>query len=246
MKDVFDAWRLRQPGELRRRDSAGNSISASASPSGDRRGRDLPPSIGTHLVHSTGMSASARTKVGAAPAAVRRQRRRAPCPDRRGLRRALAVSGRDGLGGDLKAERRSPAERLPWLLTNARAADYLRRWPMPSGFACSTSGTSARSRGRTSARAISSSTSSTARPPAGRRWAAARRGAGRRRLLRDQPIAGSHAGRRGFWRRVSRGRPPLRHAVAARDGAEEHRTGALADADALFRTRDEPGASTFF
>jgi predicted acetyltransferase len=41
------------------------------------------------------------------------------------------------------------------------------------------------------------------------------------------------------------GGTPLRHAVLAR-GFEEHRPGALRDADALFRTLDEPWTSTFF
>jgi predicted acetyltransferase len=37
----------------------------------------------------------------------------------------------------------------------------------------------------------------------------------------------------------------LRYAVLA-TGADEHRSGALAEADALFRTLDEPWCSTFF
>ena len=37
----------------------------------------------------------------------------------------------------------------------------------------------------------------------------------------------------------------LRDAVLA-TGADEHRDGALADADRLFRTADEPWCSTFF
>lgn len=41
------------------------------------------------------------------------------------------------------------------------------------------------------------------------------------------------------------GGTPLRHAVAA-SGVDEHRDGALAQADALLRTPDEPWTSTFF
>ena len=41
------------------------------------------------------------------------------------------------------------------------------------------------------------------------------------------------------------GGSPLRDAVIER-GFDEHRTGALAEADALLRTIDEPWCSTFF
>ena len=61
-------------------------------------------------------------EVGAAPAAEHHRGRRPAHADRRCGRGALAVPGRDGLGVERESASPLARDRLPWLLTNARAA----------------------------------------------------------------------------------------------------------------------------
>ena len=142
----------------------------------------------------------------------------------------------------VRAERRSPAERLPWLLTNRRAAEpadvgdglwmtlldvpaalAARRYERPGDLVLEVidgePGT-ARTRVRLEAGLDGSACSTTRRKP-------------------DLTV---HAGALGA---AYLGGTPLRQAVLAR-GFEEHRPGALAAADALFRTLDAPTCMTFF
>ena len=140
----------------------------SASPPGARPGRVSSSSI---AIASGAVDGYARYHVDdkweqRQPRNIR-QRRRPSCPHGRRLRVALAVPRRASTG-----RRRSrpsaavPSERLPWLLTNARAP----RSPT-SGTAIGSASSTCRGRSRpgpTSAKAGSSSTSSTARPSGGR------------------------------------------------------------------------------
>ncbi|HLO34539.1 MAG TPA: sterol carrier protein domain-containing protein, partial [Candidatus Deferrimicrobium sp.] len=147
----------------------------------------------------------------------------------------------------LKAERRHPADRLPWLLTNARAAEtidagdgmWLKLHDIPAAL-------EVRSYERTGALVLE-----VVVRDAGEDDAAA----GRVRVALDSSPDGARA--------VETGRSPdltidgaalgaaylggarLRHAVLTR-GWDEHRAGALAEADALLATIDAPWCSTFF
>jgi len=144
----------------------------------------------------------------------------------------------------VKAERRSPTERLPWLLTNARAARasdlgdglWVSLLDVPRALGARTyaregslvieaiadAGTDAESRTRMALDA----------GPAGATCTITDRSAD---LTLD--VAALAAAYLGGTR--------LRDAVLAR-GADEHRSGALAEADALFAAADPPWCSTFF
>jgi predicted acetyltransferase len=142
----------------------------------------------------------------------------------------------------VKAERRSPSERLRWYLTNARAAVisdvgesmWVRLFDIPRALETR----SYERQGSVILEVID-----------------AEAHGGRTRVVLD-------AGPDGTTARPTRKSPdltldvsalsaaylggtPLRHAVIAR-GADEHRPGALAKADGLLRTLDEPWCSTFF
>ena len=101
LKGVFEQWRVRQPGEIRRRDHSWEydlAVRESAwglAVEGIRR----PPSRRVGL-HRRVCALSRRRQVGAAPTGDHRHRRRASCPQRCRVRLALAVPRRDGLGGE--------------------------------------------------------------------------------------------------------------------------------------------------
>jgi predicted acetyltransferase len=140
----------------------------------------------------------------------------------------------------VKADHRAPGERLPWLLTNARAAsadlvDSLwvklldvpaaleaRRYERAGSLVLEVVDTEARDR-------------SVLRLDAGPQGATARPTGESPHLTLDAAALGA----------AYLGGAPLRHAVLAH-GVVEHRAGALAEADALFRTLDPPLTSTFF
>ena len=142
----------------------------------------------------------------------------------------------------IRADRRSPDERLPWLLTNRRAAEvtdladgmWVHLLDIPAALTARSyerhgdlvieviGGDPAGSRTRVHLDA----------GPDGVACAETRLGA-------DLTI---HADALGA---AYLGGSPLRNAVLPR-GFEEHRAGALAEADALFRTANGPHCSTFF
>jgi predicted acetyltransferase len=142
----------------------------------------------------------------------------------------------------VNAERRSPFERLPWILTNRRALVFdgvgdglwvnlldvpaalaARRYDRPGDIVIEVvdaePGTG-RTRVRLEAGPDGAACSTTSRGP-------------------DLTV---HADALGA---AYLGGTPLRHAVLPR-GFEEHRAGALAEADALLRTLDPPRCATFF
>ncbi len=141
----------------------------------------------------------------------------------------------------LVAERRSPSERLPWLLTNARAAVpsavgegmWVRLFDVPRAL-------EARSWERTGSLVLAV-IDGEVREPIRVALDASPDGATCRPTDRSPdlsvPIAALGAAYLGGTR--------LRDAVIA-TGVDEHREGALAEADALFRTVDEPWCSTGF
>ena len=243
MKSVFDAWRLRQPGEIWRRDfrweyDLGLRDSA--------WGPTWKGFLVFHRDASGAVDGYARYRVEEKW-------------DQRQPRNIVEVNDlhalTDGAYGSLwrylaeldwaatiKAERRSPAERLPWLLTNARAAEisdfgdgqWVRLFDVPRAL-------EARSYDRECRLVLD--------------VVDAEAVGGRIRLLLE-------AGPSGATCTQTEGPPDLTLDVSAlssaylggvslRDAAlatavEEHRPGALGDAAALLRTLDEPWSSTFF
>lgn len=142
----------------------------------------------------------------------------------------------------VKAERRSPSELLPWLLTNARALHmsdigdgmWVRVFDVPRALAA-----------RTYEREGSMVLEVVDREAPG----------GRTRVKLDAGPSGAACTETDQSADLTLdvatlgaaylGGSSLRHATAG-FGVDEHREGALADADALFRTLDEPWSSTFF
>ncbi len=142
----------------------------------------------------------------------------------------------------VKAERRSPSELLPWLVTNARALDtsdlgdgmWVRIFDVPRALAA-----------RTYEREGSVVLEVVDREAPG----------GRTRVELDAGPAGATCTETDRSADLTLdvaalgtaylGGIPLRQAAAG-SGVDEHRQGALAEADALFRTLDEPWCSTFF
>ncbi|HEX5589055.1 MAG TPA: GNAT family N-acetyltransferase [Candidatus Limnocylindrales bacterium] len=142
----------------------------------------------------------------------------------------------------VRVQRRSPDERLPWLLANRRAAEigdygdalWVALLDLPRALTARSYDRAGEvvlevleaepSTGRTRLRLETA--------PDGAACAVA--GADPDLTLHADAIGAAYLGG-----------TPLRRAVLAR-GYEEHRPGALDRADALFRTRDVPRASTFF
>lgn len=243
MKTVFDAWRLRQPGELRRRDFGWEYDI------GLRESAWGPTWKGFLLFHRDGSgSIDGYARYHAEEKWEQRQPRSLVIVDELhaltddsyvGLWRTLAEID---WAATVRAERRSPAERLPWLLTNARAAAvsdvgdgmWVRLFYVPRALEA-----------RTYAREASLILEVVDREAP----------AGRTRLLLDAGPAGATCSVTDRSADLTLdvaalsaaylGGVPLRHAVAA-SGIDEHRDGALAEADSLLRTLDEPWASTFF
>jgi predicted acetyltransferase len=243
IKAVGEAWRLRQPGEIRRRDYHWDfDLGLRANAWG-------PTWNGFLAVH--------RDASGVADGYVRY---RADQKWEHGQPRStLEVDDLHVLTGDahaaiwrflvemdwvatVRAERQSPSDRLPWLLTNARAARmegvgegmWVRLFDLPRAM-------QARTYTREGSIVLEVIDAEAVD--------------GRRRIHLDAGPAGATC------RPTDRpadltidvsalgaaylGGTPLGHAVLAR-GADEHRTGALAEAEALLRMPDEPRCSTFF
>ena len=244
LKGVFEQWRVRQPGEIRRRDHAGSTTSPSANWRGGRRGRDSSPSIATSRTPSTGMRAITPTTNGSSA------NRGSPSPSTSFMPSTMPRTPRSGGSSPRwigrRRSRRSAAsrrERLPWLLTNARALDvsdvgdgmWLRLMDVPRALG-------ARTYEREGSivlevvdrRLPADERGSSSRP--GRRVPPARETDRPAELTLD--VVGPR-------RRVPR-RDRRSDDAAAASRRRRASAGALADADALFRTLDEPWCSTFF
>jgi uncharacterized protein YcaQ/predicted acetyltransferase len=143
----------------------------------------------------------------------------------------------------VRAERRHPAEPLPWLYANARSASVAEMWD--GLFVCLLDAPAALA-ARTYAGA-----DALVLEIAGGPWGPDRRGRVRLEAgpdgatcvatdaMPDLTLAASALGA------AYLGGGPLRHVVLA-TGVDEHTPGALARADALFRTVDAPWCTTFF
>ena len=243
IKVVFDAWRLQQAGEIKRRDY--------------RWEYDLGLRETNWGTNWKGFLALRRDESGAVDGYARY---RAEDKWERGQPRAIlnldelhALNGEAYAAlwrflvdidwvGSVKAERRNLSERLPALLTNARAASvsdvtegmWVRMFDVPRAL-------EARTYERTASLVLELIDDEA---PGGRLRVELEAGpAGSTSQATDRPPDLTiHIGALGA---AYLGGTPLRQAVLAR-GADEHRAGALAEADALFRTLDPPWTSTFF
>jgi predicted acetyltransferase len=245
MKVVFEAWRLRRPGELRRRDFSWDF--------------DLALRESVWGPGWKGFVAFHRDETGTVDGYVRY--RGEEKWEQRQPRALITVDELHALTDDaysglwqflasmdlvttVKASRRQPNERLPWLLTNARAAEqtevgdglWLCLLDLPRALAARSYeredsivleaiqgvGTAAETRTRVVLDA----------GPTGTTCAATDRSADL--TLDVAALGGAYLGGN-----------RLINTVAAR-GADEHTPGALARADALFATTNPPWCSTFF
>ncbi len=242
IKLVFEAWRLRQPGEIRRRDYRWAYDLGRESAFGERW---------------KGFLALHRDASGAVDGYVRYR-----TEEKWERRQARAIAHVDELHAltheayvalwrflaeldlvaTVKAEGRSPAERLPWLLTNFRAASvsdvgdglWVRLFDVPRALAAR--------RYDHEAEIVLEVVDDEA--PGGRvcvELATGLDGASCRVTERSPDLTLGVASLGAAYLGGIR----LRDAVLA-TGADEHRPRALADADRIFRTLDEPWCSTFF
>jgi predicted acetyltransferase len=243
-KDVFEAWRPRQTGEIRRRDIVWEfQFGVRHDGWGDPwRGfvaihRDASGTVDGYVRYHTesrwtdGQSTSTAhvddlhaLTVGAYVA----------------LWRFLA--GIDWIA-HVRAERRSPSERLPWHLTNPRAAVLVEQadgmFVRLHDVARALEARTYAGEGSLVIEVIDPET------PGGRQRVALEAGRdGARAIPTDQsPDLTVHVAALGA---AYLGGSPLSLAAIATGGADEARPGALADAERLFRTPDEPWCSTFF
>jgi predicted acetyltransferase len=240
---VFETWRQRQPGEIRRRPYRWDFELALRESSWDTPWKGF---LALHRDEAGAVDGFARYRVEGKW-------------DQGQPRNILNVDELHALADDaynalwrflseidwiasIKAERRSPSERLPWLLTNARAAQltsvndgmWVRLFDLPRAL-------EARTWERPASLVIEAIDDEAE--------------GGRVRVALDAGPDGAacrptdcapdltlHVAALGA---AYLGGTPLRHAVSVR-GVDEHRAGALAEADAAFRTLDPPWTSTFF
>ena len=243
LKGVFEAWRPRQAGEISRRDVAWDSrLGLRDEPWGERwKGWVLLHRDASGLVDGYARYKAIPKWDGHDPQVVVevQELHRAHAGGLRGSRPVLAGAGP---GGDRQAGGPPGGRAVRWLLTNARAARpmdagdgmWVRLFDVPRAL---------------EARTYERSAGLVLEVVDDDAWG------GTRRLLLDAAPEGATC-------RPTDRSPDLTLPVAALGGAylggtrlrdlaiatgvDEHRPGALAEADALLRTADEPWCSTFF
>jgi predicted acetyltransferase len=243
LKSIYDAWRTRQAGEIRRRDDRWDFELGLREDGWDPRWKGF---LAVHRDGSGNVDGYARY-------------RNEDKWERDQPRNVLTVDELHALTDDayaalwrfaaeidwvgtVKAERRIASERLPWLLSNARAAQITTlvdgMWVRLFDLRRALEARTYEREGRLVLEVVD------AEAPDGRirlELEAGPDGATARKTRRsaDLTIDVSALGS------AYLGGIGLRHASLSR-GADEHRSGALADADALLRTLAEPWCSTFF
>jgi predicted acetyltransferase len=243
LKSIYDAWRTRQAGEIRRRDDRWDFELGLREDGWDPRWKGF---LAVHRDGSGNVDGYARY-------------RNEDKWERDQPRNVLTVDELHALTDDayaalwrfaaeidwvgtVKAERRIASERLPWLLSNARAAQITTlvdgMWVRLFDVRRALEARTYEREGRLVLEVVD------AEAPDGRirlELEAGPDGATARKTRRsaDLTIDVSALGS------AYLGGIGLRHASLSR-GADEHRSGALADADALLRTLAEPWCSTFF
>jgi predicted acetyltransferase len=244
LEAVFEAWRVRQPGEVRRREHIWDIDLGLREEAWDsQRWKGF---LALHRDESGAVDGYARYRTEG------KWEKRQP-------RNVLNLNELHALTDEayvdlwrflaeidwvstVKAERRSPSERLPWLLTNARAATpsdpgetiWVRLFDVPRAL-------EARTYEREGSVVLEIVDSEA---PGGRtrvRLEAGPSGASARPTKRSPDLTVDVSALGAAYLGGAR----LRDTVVAR-GVDEHRGGALAGATALFRTLDEPWCSTFF
>ncbi len=243
IKAVFEAWRVRQPGEIRRRDFGWESDLGLIESAWDPRWKGF---LALHRDAAGDVDGYVRYR--AEGKWEKHQPRNVLNVDEL---HALTDEAYVGLWrflteidwvATVKAERRSPAERLPWLLKNARAATpsdlgetiWVRLFDVPRALEARTY----EREGSVVLEVVDSEAPggrSRVHVEAGPSGAKARPTKRSADLTLDVSALGA----------AYLGGARLRDAVVA-TGVDEHRAGALAEATALFRTLDEPWCSTFF
>jgi predicted acetyltransferase len=240
---VYEAWRLRQPGDIRRRDWGWDFDLGLRDNAWDSRWKGF---LALHRDESGAVDGYARYR--ADDKWENRQPRNTLTVDElhalndkayMGLWRFLAEV--DWVA-TVKAERRSPSERLRWFLTNARAAVlsevgesmWVRLFDVPRAL-------EARSYEREGSVILEVVDGEAAGGRTRVKLDAGPAGA-RAKATKESPDLTLDVSALGA---AYLGGTPLRRAVIAL-GADEHRSGTLAATDALLRTLDEPWCSTFF
>ena len=244
LKGVFERWRAREPASLRRRDVSWDYDLALVS---SAWGDDWKGFLAVHEDAMGTVDGYARYGSGedrwerGQPQNVLRLDELIALDDAASTDLWRFLAEMDWVG-QIKAERRSPSDRLPWTLVNARAASksgvgddlWVRIFDLPRALAARTyeseatvvlevvdaEATGGRSRVALDAGPDGASCRVTDRSPD---------------LTVDVSAVGA----------AFLGGTRLRDAVLA-TGVDEHRSGALADAERLFRTLDEPWCTTFF
>ncbi len=246
-RDVFETWRRIQPGEIWRRPIMWKSDFGLAGAAGDGW-------KGFFVVHrdDAGTIDGYARYHGDAKWEHRQPRSTLSVDELHGLTPDAQVAlwrflASIDLVTTLKTERRHPADRLPWLLTNGRAAEtyeagdglWVRLHDIPAAL-------EARTYERTGTLVIEAIDRDAGHDDASAprvRVALDASPDGARAVLTDRSpdltIDGAALGA------AYLGGTRLRDAVLAR-GWDEHRAGALSDADGLLATRDAPWCSTFF
>jgi predicted acetyltransferase len=248
MRAVFDAWRLGQPGEIWRRPI---TYRADLGLAGQAWGETWKGFLAVHRADDGTVDGFARYS-GEAKWEQRQPRSTLQVGELHGLTSDATVGllrflADVDLVSTLKLERRTPTDRLPWLLTNARAAIpvelgdglWVKLLDIPAALAARTYESSgslvlevlARDEGEGDATARRVRVALDASPDGVRAEPTER--------TPDLTIDGAALGA------AYLGGSRLRHAVLAR-GCDEHRAGALAEADRLLACRDAPWCSTFF
>jgi predicted acetyltransferase len=247
VRDVFDAWRVTQPGEIWRRPIMWRSDFGLAGAAGDGW-------KGFFVIHrdDAGTIDGYARYHGDAKWEHRQPRSTLVVDEMHGLTRESQVAlwrflASIDLVTTLKVERRHPADRLPWMLTNGRAAEaidsgdgvWVRLHDIPAAL-------EARAYERTRAivlEVIARDAGIDDGPAPRVRVALDVSPDGARAVATDRSpdltIDGAALGA------AYLGGTRLRDAVLAR-GWDEHRPAALAEADDLLATRDAPWCSTFF
>jgi predicted acetyltransferase len=243
IKAVFEAWRVRQPGEIRRRDSGWDFDLGLRESAWDPRWKGF---LALHRDPSGDIDGYARYRTEGKwekhqPRNVLNVDELHAVTDEAYAALWRFLADIDWVA-TVKAERRSPSERLPWLLTNARAASpsdpgdtvWVRLFDVRRALEARTYERQGSvvlevvdadaPGGRTRIHLEAGPDGATARP------------------TKRSPDLTLHVSALGA---AYLGGARLRDAVLAM-GADEHRSGALAEATALFRTLDEPWCSTFF
>jgi predicted acetyltransferase len=245
IRGVFEQWRVRQPGEIRRREFSWDDDLALRT-----RSWGSPWNGFVALHHDAAGTADGYVRYHVDEKWERRQPAHLLHVDELHALtdEAYADLWRFAIEMDLvatvRAERRSPAERLPWLLTNARAAVASDTGDGMWLALLDTSKVLATRNYQSSGSLVLE-----VRPPTGSP------GAAPERLLLDVTPDGATCipTRRspdltlsvGALAATCLGGARLRDAVLMH-GVDEHLPGALARADLLFRTPETPWSSTFF